>query len=80
MKPSSFFGEEKDVAKEAEAWIEALDDYFLLINTLAENESMIAWYKLVGEAKLWWKVWCHEKPINKSTINWKVIKEVVKER
>ena len=42
MKPSSFSGEGKDVAKEAEAWVKSLDDYFLLVNTTIENESMIA--------------------------------------
>ena len=67
MKPSSFSGEGKDVAKEAKVWIEALDDYFLLINMLAENESMIARYKLTEEAKLWWKEWCREQIINKTT-------------
>ena len=42
MKPSSFSRERKDVAKEAKAWVESLDDYFLLVNTTAKNESMIA--------------------------------------
>ena len=80
MKPSSFFGEGKDVSKEAEAWIEALHDFFLLINTSAENESMIARYKLTREAKLWWKEWCREQTIDETTTTWKLIKEVVKER
>ena len=80
MRPESFSGEGKDVAKEAEAWIEALDDYFLLVNTSAENESMIARYKLIGEAKLWWKEWCREQLIDESTVVWKVIKEAIKER
>ena len=80
MKPSSFFGQGKDVAKEAEPWIEALDDYFLLINTSIENESMIARYKLIGKAKLWWKEWCWEQTIDETTANLKVIKEVFKER
>jgi len=53
MKTSSFFGEGKDVAKEVEACIKSLDDYFLLVNTMVENESMIAQYKLIGEAKIW---------------------------
>ena len=38
MKPSSFFEEEKDVAKETEAWIKALDDYFLLINMSTKKQ------------------------------------------
>ena len=80
MKPASFLGEGKDVAKEAEAWIKALDDYFLLINTSVENESMIARYKLIGEAKLWWKEWCREQMIDESTVVSKVIKEAIKER
>ena len=80
MKPSSFSGEGKDVAKEAKAWVESLDDYFLLVNTTAENESMIARYKLVGEAKLWWKEWCREQPVDESTVTWKVIKGAIKER
>ena len=80
MKPSSFCGEGKDVAKETEAWIKALDDYFLLINTAVENKSMIVRYKLIGEAKLWWKEWCREQTIDKMTTTWKLIKEAVKER
>ena len=80
MKPSSFFGEGKEVAKEAKAWIKSLDNYFVLINMSAENESMIAKYKLIGEAKLWWKDWCREQTIDKMTTTWKAIKEAVKER
>ena len=41
MKPSSFAGEGKDVAKEVEAWIESLDGYFLLVNMMVENENMV---------------------------------------
>ena len=80
MKPSSFSREGKDVAKEAEAWIEALDGYFLLINMSAENKSMIARYKLTGEPKLWWKEWCREQTIDETTTTWKLIKEAAKER
>ena len=80
MKPASFSGEGGDVAKEAETWIEALDDYVLLVNTTAKNESMIARYKLNDKAKLWWKEWCREQMIDESTVTWKVVKEAVKER
>ena len=68
------------MAKEAKSWIKSLDDYFLLVNTRTKNESMIARYKLFGEAKLWWKEWCCEQPIDETTPTWKVIKEAVKER
>ena len=57
-----------------------MDDYFFLISTIAKIESMIATYKLIGEAKLWWKEWCQEQTINETTTTWKVIKEGVKER
>ena len=50
----------KDVAKEVEAWVESLDDYFLLVNLMAKNEFMIVWYKPFNEIKLWWKEWCCE--------------------
>ena len=80
MEPSYFFGKGKYVAKEAKACVKSLDDYFLLVNTTAENEFLINWYKIVSEAKLWSREWCHEQPIDESTITWKVIKEVVKER
>ena len=80
MKPSSFLGEGKDVSKEAEALIKALEDYFLLINTSTKNKSMIARYKLIGEVKLWWKEWCKEQTIDKMTTTLKLIKEAIKER
>ena len=41
---------------------------------------MIARYKLTREAKLWWKKWCREQTIDKTTTTWKLIKEAVKER
>ena len=41
---------------------------------------MIARYKLIGEAKLWWKEWCREQTIDETKATWKVIKETIKER
>lgn len=55
MQPPSFMGEEKDIAKEEEAWIKAMDDYFTSTKTTTANRSMLAFFCLLGEAKLWWK-------------------------
>ena len=66
MKPSSFYGEGKDVAKEAKVWVKSLDNYFLLVNMTVENKSMIARYKLIGEAKIWWKEWRWEQTIDET--------------
>lgn len=65
MKPSSFSRKRKGIAKEAKVQIQALDDYYLLlVNTLAKHQSMIACYKLMGNAKLWQKEWFHEQLVD----------------
>ena len=55
MQPPSFKGEGTNVEKEAEAWIEAMDDYFIAAGTSTANRSMLALFRLTREAKLWWK-------------------------
>ena len=79
MKPSSFSREGKDVAKEAKAWIEALDDYFLLMNTSTENKSMIARYKLIGEKKTLVERVVSRANHWQNNIHFEVIKEAIKE-
>ena len=53
---------------------------WILGNMIVENEYMIAWFKLIGDAKIWWKEWCWEQPIKGSIITWKVIKDAIKKR
>lgn len=44
-----------EVEHDAEAWIEAMDDYFYEAGTTLANQAMLSTFKLMGDAKLWWK-------------------------
>ena len=53
MQPPSFKGEGAEVERDAEAWIEAMDDYFSEAGTTPANQAMLSIFRLTGEAKLW---------------------------
>ena len=55
VQPPTFKGEGKDVERDAEIWMEAMDDYFNTVRTSFGNRAMLGMLKLVGDAKLWWK-------------------------
>ena len=80
MQPPSFKGEGMDIEKEAESWIETMDDYFTAVGTTATNRSMLALFRLSGEAKLWWKQHCRDIGISENSQSWSEIKQAVKER
>ena len=80
MQPPSFKGEGTDIEKKAEAWIETMDDYFTVAGTTAANRSMLALFRLSGEAKLWWKQHCRDMGISEDSQSWTEIKQAVKER
>ena len=41
MQPPSFKGEGTNVEKDAEAWIESIDDYFTTVGTAESNRAML---------------------------------------
>lgn len=55
VQPPTFCGEGKDVERDAEIWMEAMDEYFNTTHTYVGNRAMLGMLKLVGDAKLWWK-------------------------
>lgn len=52
LQPPNFKGEGKDVERDAEVWIETMDDYFNIPHTSTRNRAMLGMLKLV---ELWWK-------------------------
>ncbi|MCO5607404.1 hypothetical protein L7F22_061600 [Adiantum nelumboides] len=75
----SFRGEGDDVEKKAEAWIEAMDGYFIAVKTTSANQSMLGMFQLTSDAKLWWKQHCHDIGVAENSQSWREIKQAVKE-
>ena len=73
----NFKGEGKDVERDAEVWIETMDDYFNIAHTSTKNLGML---KLVGDAKLWWKQHCKDSRVNENTQGWEEMKRAIIER
>ena len=80
MQPSSFKGEGSKIERDAEIWIESMDDYFSAAGTTPANRSMLARFRLTGNAKLWWKQWCKDQGVTEHSQGWDEIKQAVKER
>ncbi|MCO5548440.1 hypothetical protein L7F22_001896 [Adiantum nelumboides] len=74
----TFKGEGPNIERDVEAWIEAMDDYFLAVGTTPENQAMLGMFHLIGDAKLWWKQHCRDNPT--SSPSWEKMKQAVKER
>ena len=79
-QPPIFKGEGKDVERDAEVWIEAMDDYFSNAGTAPANQSMLARFRLQGDANLWWKQHCRDNHIAESSQTWSQVKQAVIER
>ena len=80
MQPPTFKGEGKEVERDAEVWLEAMDDYFMAAETSASNSAMLAMFRLSGEAKLWWKQHCRDSGVTENSQSWEQIKQAIKER
>ncbi|MCO5556820.1 hypothetical protein L7F22_059498 [Adiantum nelumboides] len=74
----TFKGEGPNIDRDTEAWIEAMDDYFLAARTASENQAMLRMFHLSGDAKLWWKQHCRDNP--NSSPSWEKMKQAMKER
>ena len=79
-QPPIFKGEGKDIERDAEVWIEAMDDYFSTAGTTAANQSMLARFCLQGNAKLWWKQHCRDSSVSENSQTWEQVKQAVKAR
>ena len=55
-----------------------MDDYFSIARTTATNESMLARFRLQGDAKLWWKQHCHNSSILEKSQTWEQVEQAVK--
>ena len=80
MQPPSFKGEGTEVERDAEAWIEAMDDYFSEAGTTPANQAMLSTFRLTGDAKLWWKQHCKDCGVLPNSQSWPQVKQAVKER
>ena len=57
--------------QDAEVWIEAMSDYFsAAARTTPVNQSMLARFCLLGDAKLWWKQWCKDEGVLEGSQSW----------
>ena len=79
MQPPSFKGEGSKIEKEAEIWIELMNDYFFVASTTPANQSMLDLFCLFGNAKLWWKQWCKGQGVRKHSQGWPKKKQAVKD-
>ncbi|MCO5552474.1 hypothetical protein L7F22_005986 [Adiantum nelumboides] len=78
--PSNFKGEGVNVECNAEVWLEAMDDYFDAAGTQPENQTMLAIFRLTGDAKIWWKQHCQDLGISSSSQSCEEIKSIMTER
>ncbi|MCO5601974.1 hypothetical protein L7F22_056101 [Adiantum nelumboides] len=76
----NFKGEGATVERDVEVWIKAMDDYFKLVRTQPQNQTMLAMFKLTGDAKIWWKQHCQDFEIVGSSQSWEDIKAIVTAR
>ena len=67
MQPPTFKEEGRNVEKEAEVWVEAMDDYFRTTGTSERNRSMLARFRLAEDAKLWWKQHCKDVGVDEGS-------------
>ncbi|MCO5577903.1 hypothetical protein L7F22_031738 [Adiantum nelumboides] len=77
VQPPNFKGEGANVERDAEVWLEAMDDYFEVARTQPQNQTMLAMFRLTEDAKIWWKQHCHDSDIVGSSQSWEEIKAIV---
>ena len=76
-QPPSFNGEGPKVEQDAEVWIEAMS---VAVGTTPANQSMLARFCLIGDAKLWWKQWCNDEGVLEGSQSWEKVKNAMKGR
>ncbi|MCO5575330.1 hypothetical protein L7F22_029130 [Adiantum nelumboides] len=76
-QPPNFKGKGVNVERDAEVWLEAMDDYFESAGTHPQNQTMLAMFRLTGDAKIWWKTHCSDSDIIGASQTWEQIKDAV---
>ncbi|MCO5603400.1 hypothetical protein L7F22_057550 [Adiantum nelumboides] len=76
-QPPSFKGEGANVERDAEVWLEAMDDNFKAARTHPQNQTMLAMFRLTGDVKIWWKQHCRDSDIVGISQAWEEIKDAV---
>ena len=71
LQPKSFSEEGNQVPLLLEKCIMELEDYFELANYNSIAQGIMAQAKLVGPAKLWWKLNCQTRGVSENTQGWK---------
>ncbi|MCO5572688.1 hypothetical protein L7F22_026447 [Adiantum nelumboides] len=79
-QPPNFKGGGVNVERDAEVWLEAMDDYFEAAGTHLQNQTMLAMFRLTGNAKIWWKTHCRNFNIIGTSQSWEEIKDTVTTR
>ncbi|MCO5558224.1 hypothetical protein L7F22_011803 [Adiantum nelumboides] len=79
-QPPNFKGEGVNVEQDAEVWLEAMDDYFEATRTHPQNQTMLAMFRLTGDAKIWWKTHCRDSDIIGTSQTWEQIKDAITAR
>ncbi|MCO5587535.1 hypothetical protein L7F22_041485 [Adiantum nelumboides] len=80
LEPPNFKGEGFNVERDAEMWLEAMDNYFEAAGTHPQNQTMLAMFRLIGDAKIWWKTRCRNSDIIGTSQSWEEIKDAVTAR
>ncbi|MCO5609994.1 hypothetical protein L7F22_064229 [Adiantum nelumboides] len=76
----NFKMEGANVERDAEVWLEAMDDYFEVAGTHPQNQTMLAMFKLIRDAKIWWKMHIRDSDIIGTSQSWEEIKDAVTAR
>ncbi|MCO5577038.1 hypothetical protein L7F22_030860 [Adiantum nelumboides] len=79
-QPPNFKGEGVNVEQDAEVWLEAMDDYFEAAGIHPQNQTMLAMFRLTGDAKIWWKTHCRDFDIIGASQTWEQIKDALTAR
>ncbi|MCO5555598.1 hypothetical protein L7F22_009143 [Adiantum nelumboides] len=79
-QPPNFKGKGINVERDAEVWLEAMDNYFEAAGTHPQNQTMLAMFRLTRDAKIWWKTHCRDSDIIGASQTWEQIKNAVTTR
>ncbi|MCO5549444.1 hypothetical protein L7F22_002915 [Adiantum nelumboides] len=65
------------VERDAEVWLEAMDDYLEAAETHPQNQTMLAMFRLTDDSKIWWRKHYQDSNIIGTSQSWEEIKDVV---
>ncbi|MCO5610183.1 hypothetical protein L7F22_064419 [Adiantum nelumboides] len=73
----TYKGEGTNVERDAEVWLETIDNYFKAAGTHPQNQTMLAMFRLTGDTKIWWKQHYQDFNIVGTSQSWEEIKDAV---